>query len=245
MRCPTTCRTSRTSAGTSRRSAPTGRRGSPRNTSTCARSRSTAVRTKSRRTSSRKRYLVFENWDFESCRFEGLGSRMDFELSEEQRLLKDSVERLLADRYDFSARQRFMHEPAGFSRELWRQYAELGLLGLPFAEDDGGIGGGPVETMIVMEAFGRALALEPYFATVVLPGRFLRLGGSAAAGRERGDASVVDSADRQRRPIARICPRRTPIALRPRRRGNDRAQGRIELHRRWRQDAGDPWRLRG
>ena len=105
---------------------------------------------------------------------------MDFELSEEQRLLKDSVERLVANRYDFSARQRFMQEPTGFSRELWRQYAELGLLGLPFSEKDGGIGGGAVETMIVMEAFGRALALEPYFATIVLAGGFLRLGASAA-----------------------------------------------------------------
>ena len=112
--------------------------------------------------------------------FERLGAGMDFELSEEQRLLKDSVERLLADRYDFSARQRFIQEPAGFSRGLWRQYAELGLLGLPFAEADGGIGGGPVEIMIVMEALGRALALEPYFATVVLAGGFVRLGSSAA-----------------------------------------------------------------
>ncbi len=59
------------------------------------------------------------------------------------------------------------------------QYAELGLLGLPFAEDYGGSGGGPVETMIVMEAFGRALALEPYLATVVLGGGFLRHGGNA------------------------------------------------------------------
>jgi pimeloyl-CoA dehydrogenase small subunit len=105
---------------------------------------------------------------------------MDFELSEEQRLLKESVERLLADRYDFSARQRFMQEPEGFGRELWRRYAELGLLGLSFAEEQGGSGGGPVELMIVMEAFGRALALEPFFATVVLGGSFLRLGANDA-----------------------------------------------------------------
>jgi pimeloyl-CoA dehydrogenase small subunit len=105
---------------------------------------------------------------------------MDFELSDEQRLLRQSLERLLAERYDFAARQRFAKEPAGFSEALWRQYAELGLLALPFAESDGGIGGGPVETMIVMEEFGRALALEPYLATVVLGGGFLRLGGSAA-----------------------------------------------------------------
>jgi pimeloyl-CoA dehydrogenase small subunit len=105
---------------------------------------------------------------------------MDFAFSDEQRLLKDSVEHLLADRYSFEARQRFMKEPTGWSRELWRRYAELGLLGLPFEEQHGGIGGGPVETMIVMEAFGRALALEPFFATVVLGGSLLRLGADDA-----------------------------------------------------------------
>jgi len=111
---------------------------------------------------------------------------MDFELTDEQRMLRESVERLMADRYDFAARKRFMQGPVGFSVELWRQYANLGLLGLPFAESDGGLGGGPVETMIVMEAFGRALALEPYLATVVLGGGFLRLGGSAAMRAELG-----------------------------------------------------------
>jgi len=103
---------------------------------------------------------------------------MDFEFSEEQRLLKDSVERLLADRYDFEQRKAYMKEPHGFGRALWRQYAELGLIGLPFDEEHGGSGGGPVETMIVAEAFGRALALEPYLATVVLGGGLLRHGGS-------------------------------------------------------------------
>ncbi|PWB65383.1 MAG: pimeloyl-CoA dehydrogenase small subunit [Bradyrhizobiaceae bacterium] len=105
---------------------------------------------------------------------------MDFELSEEQRLLKDSVERLLADRYGFEARQGFLREPEGWSRALWQRYAELGLTGLPFAEAHGGFGGGPVEVMIVMEAFGRALALEPYLASVVLGGGAVRLGGSEA-----------------------------------------------------------------
>src|SRR3954468_13773633 len=105
---------------------------------------------------------------------------MDFDLTDEQRLLKESVDRLVADRYSFEDRRRYAREPEGFSRALWRQYAELGLLGLPFAEEHGGFGGGAVETMIVMEAFGRALALEPYLATVVLGGGFLRHGGSAA-----------------------------------------------------------------
>jgi pimeloyl-CoA dehydrogenase small subunit len=105
---------------------------------------------------------------------------MDFELSEEQSLLRASIDRLLTDRYDFDARKLFAQERGGFSGELWRQYAELGLLALPFAESDGGVGGGPVEIMIVMEAFGRALALEPYLASVILGGGFLRLGASAA-----------------------------------------------------------------
>jgi pimeloyl-CoA dehydrogenase small subunit len=105
---------------------------------------------------------------------------MDFELSDEQRLLKDSVERLCTQRYEFEARKKYMKETDGWSRDMWRQYTELGLTALPFAEEHGGVGGGPVETMIVMEAFGRALALEPYFATVVIGGGFLRRGASDA-----------------------------------------------------------------
>jgi pimeloyl-CoA dehydrogenase small subunit len=103
---------------------------------------------------------------------------MDFEFSDEQKLLKDSVERLLADRYGFEARKGYAQEPDGFSRAMWKQYAELGLLALPFDEKYGGIGGGAVDTMIVMEAFGRALALEPYLASVVLCGSLLRLGSN-------------------------------------------------------------------
>ena len=105
---------------------------------------------------------------------------MDFELSDEQRLLKDSVERLAAQRYDFEARKKYMHEPNGWSRALWKQYVDVGLTALPFSEDHGGIGGGPVETMIVMEAFGRALALEPFFASTVLGGSLVKLGASDA-----------------------------------------------------------------
>jgi pimeloyl-CoA dehydrogenase small subunit len=103
---------------------------------------------------------------------------MDFALSDEQRLLQHSVERLFADHYAFDARKRYGQEPGGFGRAMWTRYAELGLLGLPFDEEHGGSSGGPVETMIVMEQIGRALALEPYLATVVLGGGLLRLGGS-------------------------------------------------------------------
>ncbi|EKS34152.1 MAG: pimeloyl-CoA dehydrogenase small subunit [Afipia broomeae] len=104
---------------------------------------------------------------------------MDFDLSEEQRLLKDSVEGLLADSYDFDQRKKYAKEKGGWSKAVWNKLAEQGLLGLPFSEEDGGFGAGAVETSIVMEALGRALLLEPYLATVVLGGGFLRHGGSA------------------------------------------------------------------
>lgn len=105
---------------------------------------------------------------------------MDFDLTEEQRLLKDSVDGLLTDSYDFERRKKYMAEKGGWSKAVWSKLAEQGLLGLPFAEADGGFGGGGVETMIMMEALGKALVVEPYLATVVLGGSFLRHGGSDA-----------------------------------------------------------------
>ena len=105
---------------------------------------------------------------------------MDFELTEEQQLLRQTCERYFADHYQFESRKRYAHEPRGWSLIAWKQYADLGLLGVPFAEEYGGIGGGPVETMIVMEQIGRVLLLEPYLATVVLGGGFIARGGSDA-----------------------------------------------------------------
>src|ERR1700757_2340439 len=105
---------------------------------------------------------------------------MNFDLTEEQRLLRDTVERLLADHYGFDKRRAYLAEPDGWNRTLWAQYAELGLLGLPFAESYGGVGGGPIEVMLVMEGLGRVFALEPYLATVVLGGAALRLAGNEA-----------------------------------------------------------------
>ena len=105
---------------------------------------------------------------------------MDFEYTEEQRLLRESLDRLLGDSYAFDKRKAYLTEPDGYSAAMWGRYAELGLLGLPFAEAHGGFGGGPVDVMIVMEAFGRVLALEPYLATVVLAGTALGHAGSAA-----------------------------------------------------------------
>ena len=106
---------------------------------------------------------------------------MDFDLNDEQRQLKDSVERLLAASYgDLNKRMGYMKEPKGYSAALWKQYADLGLLGVPFAEEHGGLGQGLTETMIIAEAFGRALVIEPYFATVVLSGGVLRHSGNEA-----------------------------------------------------------------
>jgi alkylation response protein AidB-like acyl-CoA dehydrogenase len=100
---------------------------------------------------------------------------MDFDLSEEQRLLKESIDGLMRSSYDFDQRKKYAAEKGG-----WSKFAEQGLLSLPFSEADGRFGAGAVETMVVMEALGKALVLEPYLATVVLGGGFLRRGGSAA-----------------------------------------------------------------
>jgi len=107
---------------------------------------------------------------------------MDFDLNDEQRQLKESLDRLLLDRYgDLNQRLGYMKQPKGYAAELWQQYAELGLLGIPFAEEHGGLGQGLTETMIVAEAFGRALVVEPYFSTVILSGGALRHAGNAAS----------------------------------------------------------------
>ena len=102
---------------------------------------------------------------------------MDFSLSEEQTLLKDSLERFIQNDYDFDTRRKVMAGEEGFSRENWKQFAELGWLAVPFAEEDGGIGGGAIELMIVMEQLGRGLVVEPYLATVVLAGGALQVRG--------------------------------------------------------------------
>ena len=110
---------------------------------------------------------------------------MNFDLSDEQKLLKDSVERWAGDRYgDLAKINASRAAPHGFSAATWRELADLGLLGLPFAEADGGFGGGPVETMVTMEALGRALAPEPYLASVILGGGAVALAGNEAQRQE-------------------------------------------------------------
>jgi pimeloyl-CoA dehydrogenase small subunit len=105
---------------------------------------------------------------------------MDFSFTEEQTLLRNTVQSLLQDKYDFETRRKVAKSADGWRPEMWAQFAELGLLAAPFSEEMGGLGGGPIENMIVMEEFGRHLVVEPYIETVVIAGGFLREGGSAA-----------------------------------------------------------------
>ncbi len=104
---------------------------------------------------------------------------MDFSLSDEQSMLAESVARFIDNNYDFESRQQIVEAGVGYSRELWQTYAELGWTAVPFSEDDGGLGGGPIELILMMEQFGRGLVIEPYLATIVLAGGVLRRAASA------------------------------------------------------------------
>ncbi|MGD9802151.1 MAG: acyl-CoA dehydrogenase family protein [Hyphomicrobiaceae bacterium] len=106
---------------------------------------------------------------------------MDLELTDDQRLLKDSVNGLLTRRYPdvVKTRAEMAKETGGYAAAGWKEWADQGLLAIPFSEDDGGLGQGSAEMMLVGEAVGRTLALEPFFATVVLGGGVLRHAASA------------------------------------------------------------------
>ena len=105
---------------------------------------------------------------------------MDIQFTEEQELLRSSVQRLLRDQYDFDARRKIVASEEGLSRKQWQAFAELGLLAAPFSEDVGGLGGGPLSTMIIMQEFGRHLVVEPFVETVVLAGGLIEHAGSPA-----------------------------------------------------------------
>lgn len=99
---------------------------------------------------------------------------MDFSLSEEQTMLADSIARFIDTDYDFTRRQENAGSEIGYSVEMWRTFADLGWTAVPFAEEDGGLDGGPIEQMLIMEQFGRGLVVEPYMANVILAGGVLR-----------------------------------------------------------------------
>ena len=109
---------------------------------------------------------------------------MDFSLSEEQQLLKDSVDRFIREEYELPKRRELVASNDGYSEDNWTKMAKLGWMGASLPEEYGGYGGGPVEIMVVMEAFGRGLVVEPYFASVVMGGNFLVHGGAEALKRE-------------------------------------------------------------
>jgi alkylation response protein AidB-like acyl-CoA dehydrogenase len=109
---------------------------------------------------------------------------MDLQPSQEQLILRDTATRFLADHYDYSKFRAISETEKGFSPEIWAKFADMGWLGLPFAEADGGLGGGAIEIAILMEAFGRALVLEPYLTSVVLSGGLVASLGSNA---QRGE----------------------------------------------------------
>src|SRR6185437_17000069 len=110
------------------------------------------------------------------------GALMDFSFSEEQTLLRNSLSRYLAENYSFENWRKFTASPDGRDPDHWRQFAELGLFAAPLPEQFGGLSGGPVESMVVMEEFGRALVVEPFVPTVVIAGGLLaRTGGTLAS----------------------------------------------------------------
>ena len=135
---------------------------------------------------------------------------MNFSFSDEHNLLRESVEKLVAAEYPFEVRRALAASEAGFSREFWRKFAELGWLGLGIPEDAGGLGGGPVETAVVMEALGAGLVVEPFLATVVMGASLLKRGGGHPARPAR--PALVRGAS------ARVRLRRAPVPLRARQR---------------------------
>lgn len=103
---------------------------------------------------------------------------MNFNLSEEQSQIRDSIARFVQENYSFEQRNAVVAQEHGFSAQHWQQFAELGWLSIPFAEEFDGFGGGPVDTMVLMQEFGRGLVAEPYLATVLLFGGLLQAGAS-------------------------------------------------------------------
>lgn len=118
---------------------------------------------------------------------------MDFNFTEEQNMVRDSLQRFVRENYDYDTRAKVIRSDSGWRPELWAQLAELGLFGMPFSEEDGGFGGGAVDSMLVMEEFGRGLVVEPYVPTVVCAGGFFKHAGTAAQKEEHIGAIVAGS----------------------------------------------------
>jgi alkylation response protein AidB-like acyl-CoA dehydrogenase len=112
---------------------------------------------------------------------------MDFNFTEEQSMVRDTVASFLQDKYDFETRRKIVASESGWRADYWQAFAEeLGILGASFSEELGGLGGGAIDNMIIMEEFGKALVIEPYLGTVVIGGGFMKHSGYAGA------ASVIE-----------------------------------------------------
>jgi alkylation response protein AidB-like acyl-CoA dehydrogenase len=132
---------------------------------------------------------------------------MNFDFSEEQTMLRDSVARFVQDDYDFDTRRAIVASEEGMSRENWQTFAELGWLSVPFARGARRLRRRPVDVMVMMEEFGKGLVVEPYFATVVLFGGLLRAAGSEAQQAQYIPASSMAAS-------RRLCLPRAPEPLR-------------------------------
>ena len=106
---------------------------------------------------------------------------MNFTFTEEQRLLEDTVRKFVARDYNFEKRNSIIASHSGWSRDVWRTFAEIGLLALNIPEEHGGLSAGPVETMLVMNGLGHGLVVEPYIGSAVLATCLIRLAGDSAA----------------------------------------------------------------
>ena len=105
---------------------------------------------------------------------------MNFELSDEQKMIQQSVERFVQENYDLTNRVKISSEDPGYSKEYWGSMADLGWLGLAFDEEDGGFGGNQIDTLVLMEQFGKGLVLEPFLANIVLGGGIIKRAASPA-----------------------------------------------------------------
>lgn len=104
---------------------------------------------------------------------------MNFDLSEEQQMLVDSIGKFLQNDYAFDVRRKLAKSELGFSRDNWKMYSELGWLSVPFSADNGGFGGSTIDLMLMHEQFGKAMVVEPLVPTLILGGRLIELLGNA------------------------------------------------------------------
>ncbi len=116
---------------------------------------------------------------------------MDFNFTEEQEMVRDGLSRLVREQYDWDTRREVIASESGWRPEVWAQLAELGILGMPFSEEDGGFGGGAVDALVVMEEFGKGLVVEPFIPSVVCAGGFLKHAGSSEQ-KEEHLGAIID-----------------------------------------------------